>query len=83
MGCGGRSCLLANHGTIVQQTPVIIGKLDRDQRSGVRDQKKNGLGSSERPGFALRGLDISSDGGRDPGFGGGVPQEFLSPAKAG
>jgi hypothetical protein len=31
--------------TIVRRLGLIIGKLDRDQRSGVRDQKKNDLGA--------------------------------------
>jgi hypothetical protein len=37
--------LLFDHGTIVLRMGEMIGKLDRDQRSGVRDQKKNDLGA--------------------------------------
>ena len=34
------------YGLIVRQRPEIICKVDRDQRSGVRDQKRNELGCS-------------------------------------
>jgi hypothetical protein len=34
----------------------MIGKLDRDQRSGVRDQKKNDLRRGRRLDFGVKGL---------------------------
>jgi hypothetical protein len=46
-----------DHGTILRQGGVMIGKLRRDQRSGVRDQKKNELGARWTAFGAARGLD--------------------------
>jgi len=70
-----------DHETIVRQMPVIIGKLHRDQRSGVRDQKKNGLGSSERPEFGARGVDILNHRVGSQGFCDRCAGSFFRPLK--
>ena len=55
-GLLGDFCLLFDHGTIVRQKREMIGKVDREQRSGVRDQKKNNLGRSGRLKLGIGGL---------------------------
>jgi hypothetical protein len=49
--------LLVDHGTIVLRMGEMIGKLDSDQRSGVRDQKKNELGAGWTAFETAGGLD--------------------------
>jgi hypothetical protein len=87
----GRSCLvvdhlvvdrpIANHRTIVRQTGEMIGKLDRDQRSGVRDQKKNDLGARWAAFEMACGLDKKRQGSRAVGTSRLAPgsPRFLSP----
>ena len=60
-----RATLLFDHGTIVRQTREMIGKVDRDQRSGVSDQKKNGLGARWKAFETVGGLDKSRDQGTE------------------
>jgi hypothetical protein len=49
---------LVDHEVIVRQKGEMIGKLQRDQRSGVRDQKKNDLRTVRRGDFGGGGLDL-------------------------
>jgi hypothetical protein len=53
--CSLGPCL--DHGTIVRLKGVIIGKLGRDQRSGVRDQKRRDLRRGWRGCLGGGGLD--------------------------
>ena len=46
-----------DHGTILRRKGVIIGKLGRDQRSGVRDQKRKDLRRRWRGCLGGEGLD--------------------------
>jgi hypothetical protein len=52
----------ADHEVSMRQGGVIIGKLGRDQRSGVRDQKRNELGARWAAIGAARGLTTGTEG---------------------
>ena len=52
-----------DHGTILRRKGVIIGKLGRDQRSGVRDQKRNDLRRGWRAGLGSVGVDSGKAAG--------------------
>jgi len=43
----------------------MIGKLEREHGSGVRDQKKKGLGRGRRVDFGRRGLDGNREQGTE------------------
>ena len=62
-----RGCLFVDHGTIVRQGSEMIGKLQRDQRSRVRDQKKNDLRRRWRGCLGGGGLDRVLGWGQESG----------------
>ena len=73
----GEETWLNAYGMIMRQGGEIICKVDRDQRSGVRDQKKNDLRWNREDLFWPRGID-NGRGARAGGRRSGGPSERVA-----